>query len=399
MYKFNNDNIITGYIKQLLHSFNLPKCKVFKTVEDFKEYYNNIPADIVGVFGIVKKYRQDRDYILYLTKSEKINADKVQSIYNISEVSVYNYNQKYLNLTTNLSLFNNIYDSNCHKYLGDYLRFIRDYLNINLMSMYNCFSNELLIGSKYKYILIPVKHNTKYTLAFTGSKYKYLFTYKNTLEDIEDLFKNKDNLNNIQTVTSSFNKPLLLQSGRGQYSKPSQTNPVYTLFNESNYKLVIRVPKTYDKPITVLEGDYTNRKNVFVPIQANYEGNSYNSVDVDRLLNNFELLNYRIESKKVSYPFADRLIEYLTDMVISPIDNISNNIIDAKYKALLRYTDKSQIQKVNVNADFNNIDRLRFLEVMSKTKFKFKNTYDLLGYVDKEIEYCLDDESRNPKEV
>ena len=72
MYKFNNDNIITGYIKQLLHSFNLPKCKVFKTVEDFKEYYNNIPADIVGVFGIVKKYRQDRDYILYLTKSEKI---------------------------------------------------------------------------------------------------------------------------------------------------------------------------------------------------------------------------------------------------------------------------------------------------------------------------------------
>ena len=80
MYKFNNDNIITGYIKQLLHSFNLPKCKVFKTVEDFKEYYNNIPADIVGGFGIVKKYRQDRDYILYLTKSEKINADKVQSI-------------------------------------------------------------------------------------------------------------------------------------------------------------------------------------------------------------------------------------------------------------------------------------------------------------------------------
>ena len=80
MYKFNNDNIITGYIKQLLHSFNLPRCKVFNTIEDFKEYYNNIPADIVGVFGIVKKYRQNRDYILYLTKSVKVSEKRVQPI-------------------------------------------------------------------------------------------------------------------------------------------------------------------------------------------------------------------------------------------------------------------------------------------------------------------------------
>ena len=30
MYRYDNNNIITGYIKELLHSFNLPKPKVYK---------------------------------------------------------------------------------------------------------------------------------------------------------------------------------------------------------------------------------------------------------------------------------------------------------------------------------------------------------------------------------
>ena len=32
MYRYDNNNIITGYIKELLHSFNLPKPKVYKNV-------------------------------------------------------------------------------------------------------------------------------------------------------------------------------------------------------------------------------------------------------------------------------------------------------------------------------------------------------------------------------
>ena len=49
MIKFNDTNIIVGYIKQLLHSFNLPKYKVYtKEQEKFHEnYLNNYNNNLV----------------------------------------------------------------------------------------------------------------------------------------------------------------------------------------------------------------------------------------------------------------------------------------------------------------------------------------------------------------
>lgn len=96
----------------------------------------------------------------------------------------YYYNQFIPNYTRHLVIKDDIYDSYTHEYLGDYLRFKRDYLGINLMSLYNCFSNRICSrlsisaklgnnveinfdtsNSEYKIYMLPAKLNKDYTIA------------------------------------------------------------------------------------------------------------------------------------------------------------------------------------------------------------------------------------------
>lgn len=382
MYKFNNDNIITGYIKQLLHSFNLPTCKVFDTMDEFLNYY---PSE-VGVMGIVKNYKNNNSYLLYKEGNE------------IKREQVYALNHEYLNVTTNLGLFNGIYYSSCHKYLGDFLRFVRDYLNIDLMGMYNCFANEILVDDKYKYIIIPMKHNTKYTIAFDGKDYDYLFTYETTLEKIAANFKDNNYKNKpssgYKKRTSTFLNPFLLTSLIGEDTLITgglnAGKKIYSCFKEQLYKLVIRVKVTDNPVITVLEGDYTKAKQEFAPICANFEkGVDYSNIDLNNYLSDLQLLDFHLGQKDVSYPFADKLLEYLTGLAITPNDPISQNIIDAKIK----FNSKFKLPVIPVNGKFTANDRLRCLDLFGRSKYWNKSTYDLLGYVDKEIEECLDDET------
>mgnify|MGYP004536598609 CR=1 FL=1 len=388
MYKFNNDNIITGYIKQLLHSFNLPTCRIFDTVDGFLNYY---PSE-VGVTGIIKNYKNNSSYLLYKEGNE------------IKREQIYALNHSYLNITTNLGLFNGIYDSSCHKYLGDFLRFIRDYLEIDLMGLYNCFANEILVDSQYKYIIIPVKHNTNYTVAFDGKDYDYLFTYENKLEKIAANFKDNNYKNKpssgYKTRTSTFLSPFLLTSLIGEDMLITEGvnagKKIYSCFKEQLYKLVIRVKVTDNPTITVLEGDYTKAKQEFAPICANFEkGVDYSNVNLNNYLSDLQLLDFHLGQKDISYPFADKLLEYLTGIAITPDDLISQNIIDAKTK----FNSKFDFPVIPIDGKFTTNDRLRYLDLFSRSKYWNKKTYDLLGYIDKEIEECLDDETLKIKGV
>ena len=121
MVKFNSDNIVVGEIKQLLKSFNLPKATVLT--------------------GKETSYIPNRIYI----KETKLFRSSLDGS-SISEIegSSYNWGDEIPNITTNLVVNSNIYDAYTHKYLGNYLRFLRDFKHIDLMSMYNCFNNTIV---------------------------------------------------------------------------------------------------------------------------------------------------------------------------------------------------------------------------------------------------------------
>ena len=532
MFKFNSENIFTGYIKQLLTSFNLPKYHVYTSEQQkYHEKYiaaqNSIDAlnhrieelnkelesldpesaeykqliaegskireEILAAKNIllgtpekdvlISTVRQEvpnyanggntLEYVSYMryipyikdgqiqiyaptirteTKTtmidgKEITEDKTVIQYsdndwksyhaaygsehykvhnknaNIHTPKGYTYNLKIRNYTKNLKIQNNVYDSYTHEYLGDYLRFQRDYRNINLMPLYNCFSNTLcprlninfdvvedvIDGAtnkvtkkgyvakfdtretNYKIYMIPIKLFQKYTIAidcFTDvevccgfyGKYQYGSAYDTIAEDTYKCFN-----------SMLFNKPVLYDPTAGLKKYLDPRHPLEIAQHETDLKLFIKLPISNKSSIVILEGDYTEytpstiikyspaKDDDFIVVnnhtQVNFDGDL--DENIKHLVTPLQLL---AQNTGISYPFADRLIEYLVGNAVTPVDDISDNIKRAK--------------KV-INAETNALrdDEGVWEEIMqlilynyASNNFNVRINHDILGYVDKDTE-------------
>lgn len=403
MLEFNSRNIISGYIKQLLSSIYLPSCRVFKSEEDLKKYFStektsDLPSYNEDLVVIIKNYKSNEDWFV-----------KVKQDLSTEPYMRYRYNHFHPNLTKKLRLENDLYDSYTHRYLGDYLRFIRDYFDVDLMSMYNCFDNTVEVQNNKKYLIVPIKYGKTYSIFSSKNSITYSIdtNYAENKLDIKDQIKLSKNLSSACIILN----PLYPASERTvEEDNTSALNKFTNVFREKNLRLIIEQEVGDNSPIVVLEGNYATYKPYFSNIQINYEkeDNEYlHEADYNTIFNgnvnisNFQLVN-ELSRNQENHPIADRLLEYLLGNVITDLDPISKNIIDAKKKFAFRYQRDDSGQLVvnlnSINGKFTIMDRFKMLDAISMNQKYDTDKQDLLGYVDKDVEAVLDDE-RYPLEV
>lgn len=402
MIKFNENHIFGNYIKQLLKEFNLP-------------YYNN------GNWA--------------------------------NDIPNYNYNQKILNRTRHLKINSNIYDSHTHEYLGEYLRFMRDYNLVDLMPLYNCFSNNLCpqlnidiktsentsfnistVSATHKIYTMPVKFNKDYTLAidsaspveiWAGIYDKYNVSTISEYDKTDSIMVDLSSLTYTNYNSLSFTRPELItilnfdelfNNTKKSFCITQGGNPVLInkeklikILNkyEENLRLFIRIPVDNNSSITLLEGNYisfndycydntyyditTGERKLLNRIYTRQQNKSYLNMEhaSDYPLDYIYITNLQLlrGNTSVSYPFADRLIEYLVGNSITSQENISDNIL--RIQTVMEYNN-IRTEPFNKGIWTRKIRPYLYTKMYNSKLNTYADNHDILGYVDKETEKYYD---------
>ena len=345
----------------------------------------------------------------------------------------YIYNRYERNYSTTLPVSNNEYDSQTHEYLGNYLRFLRDYNKIDLMSLYNCFSNNICeqlditipVTSKYsasfksnadtyKIYMVPVKMFKTYTIAIDSSSDIEMFCglygkYYNSSSAFQNLAQSTYSCLN----TTQFSKPQLYTKLKTFCDWLNMDARATLAELEDDLKLFIKVPNTVTSSIVILEGNYCSTGDYSLTKIKSVKDDT--SITTKQLVYNKAVINFEhitdIEQSNsislisqpqllrintgISHPFADRLVEYLVGNVITPLDEIGDNVLRAKTVMSKRLSGtKHSISLDQLWADNMKYYAYAFMTSLKTTsfgsvpRFSIEKTHDCLGYIDKDVETC-----------
>lgn len=425
MIKFNSDNIFVGFIKQLLSDTKIPTPKIY--IKD--EYCINGQ--------------------LYIKDNFICRCIKTENTIDFKPIEKFLEQSQTINFYKTLKFTGINYDSHTHEYLGEYLRYLRDYKNLNLMSLYNCYSNSfaknlymrdgkgnLIENSddgEYKYIIIPAKLNSKYTIAIDCSVPYRLFAtlygrnvYTN--KKLED--SDTEDISSVQLASELYSKTVETKASSG-FSSPYVYDKLESIISDSIYsklalyeddlKLVVKLPISCKSSVVVLEGNYvdyndytfkTKLKNssqfqdsleMIDPFKPSYNNSIINfDPKVDKTNVNELTLKTRLQLLEINsgenYAFADRLKEYLVQNAITQLDQVElpDNIKRLQKSLYNEWVNKEAEGKKSKwgSANISHFgiwdDTFKLnLYNLAKEKNLLNTKSDILGYVDKDVEANL----------
>lgn len=232
--KFFTNTIESKFIKNLICNTPLPLCDSVKDGDIIYKGYNYIYKD--NVICCKESGVLDRN-----------NFDIICS-YNIGEHKV--------GITQPLVNKDVYYDAFTHKYLGNYLRLIRDVYDINLMPYYNCFNyaivGDALIEKKYNYVKKIIRETITWSLEWY---------YSGDVIDINNNYRQytiNDEPAEIISIMTDASPILGLKSK--SWEMVYHTNTILWKCNDTSIppSSPITLIITYEEPIVQgLVGDYT----------------------------------------------------------------------------------------------------------------------------------------------
>lgn len=385
-HKFLENSIESKFIKALLHNAYIPTINTV-SIGDY------IIKDIFYIYN---------RNIVKCNKSGYIGTDAMYT--NIKE---FYFGLPYPKYTTEFISKSYYYDSETHRQLGEYLRCYKDINDVDLMPFYNCFTGKYLSGieinetsvyqkvnSTNKIFQIPIRFNKTYTVALDSYSTVYMAPVvmndtgfvtvdfisngKPDHYDLTEMLCNKPRAI-VRNTSMSFKNPITYRIENTETDKEGSLKKAFRLQQyEKDLYLLIQVSTDNDSSLVVLEGDYTKK----IEKVRNLEKIDVDNFTVEQM--NAELLSplsLLMMNDKVSYPYADRLIEYLLENVIDTNDIIGENIKKVQHT----------MDKWDYIYPYRGVwtNKLRYNVYNSYKKNKKYKHLDNNGFIDKDVEKYL----------
>lgn len=359
MQRFNVDNVESRFIKNILLNTYLPNfpivCEGDYLVADVLYTFGCkvIKCETSGVLIVDNIYRDVIPYV-YRTGSSVDMAPACSDVVlcrpdllcgaglrlaTYTVVAEFTPYKKMPGVTSNFISHSGIYGAEVHTQLGKYVRWYKSYYGIDLMPLYNCFTNT---DTTYFHLtstgIVDGNNPDVTTWVVPALLNKTYQIYINSLDNVlvkgvfmNDLGRVKSKDNEDTYLDLQLNDDMLLIPG-STYSRPI-TYKTFTSDNKilayNNYfYIVLQVPKRHSGSIVVMESDKpTTATEVITSREVYVERQDKDWVDVE-----YDRFNPRVKSSltvistKQSIPYSDRLIEYLLTNVIDSKEDISQNI-------------------------------------------------------------------------
>lgn len=398
MYSFGDGGIMIGYIKELLSTFELPRLKAWRPGVSAAE-----GESVVCGTEVLRALRTGA--------LSSASAD-------FSKAGEYHRGAKMANLTGEMKLRGLTYDAYTHRYLGDYLRFVRDYDGMDLMGMYNCFAGEQPFNlslkvtdparplwsasfdssdASSKIFMVPVRYWQTYTIAIDCGL---------PVEIVAGFYSNAQVYGSEEKAFSYFSTYRKVRASRFQtpfaYGGVADPTALFSFRTdrrfyeqEKNLVLFVKVPATCSSGLVVLEGDRTKDAELCFGV-----GTSLRVRRWIRAKDEGGELNPKAEyptrpqllwmDSGESHPFADRLIEYLLEAPVCPTDPIGEDVVRVQGKLLkMAMTNECLVgYKLGLSGVWDDGIR-RDLYKIALAKGIADSKFDVTGYCDKDAEGAL----------